>query len=316
MIAIVLVAVFLGVAAAVFAIGLLIGGSWREPAESRLHQIVAADRSGAGGARELPASALAQQNRLEHLPWLSPDLRRFIAQAGVPIPVSQLLLVTGVLTMAGGVLGFALRLPWPLVALVAVLAACSPVVWLLFKRRARLNRFELQLPDALDLLARSLRAGHSLSEGFRLLGEELSAPAGEEFGQCFEQQNLGVSWEVCLDQLARRVPLADVQFFAIAMILQRETGGDMAELLSKIARLVRERFQLRGQVRALTAEGRLSGTVLLALPVLLGIYMSLTNPGYLAPMFQDPLGRQMVVGAAIAQVVGAVVIKKLVDIRV
>jgi tight adherence protein B len=320
MIVIVLIAVFFAVAAGVFGIGLLASGSWRESAESRLHQIVQSERAGSDVAygELLQASPVThlQQNRLEHLSWLSPDLRRFIAQAGVEVPLDRLLMASAGLALGAAILVVASPLPWALAPVAAALAACSPLVWLLFKRRARLKRFELQLPDALDLLARSLRAGHSLAEGIRLLGEELSAPAGEEFKQCFEQQNLGVAWEVCLDQLARRVPLPDVEFFVTAMILQRETGGDMAELLTKIGRLVRERFQLRGQVKALTAEGRLSGVVLLALPVVLAIYMSFQNPTYLASLFDDPLGRQMVMGAIIAQVLGAIVIKKLVDIRV
>ena len=312
----VVLTVFLGVTAGVFGLGLWVRGAYREPAEVRLGNLVQWQRYGADRSAGEVALTRPTENRLEALPWLSVDLQQFIAQAGLETSARRFLAMIAALAIGGGLLAWLSPLPHALVPLAAALGALAPVVGLILQRRARLKRFEQQLPEALDLLARSLRAGHSLAEGMRLLGDEFSAPAGEEFAKCYEHQNLGVSWEICLDHLGRRVPLPDVRFFVTAMIIQRETGGDVAELLDKIARLVRERFQLRGQVRALTAEGRLSGAVLLALPFLLAFYMSVQNPEYLAPLFHDPLGRQMVLGAVLAQIAGAVVIKNLVDIRV
>jgi tight adherence protein B len=179
-----------------------------------------------------------------------------------------------------------------------------------------LNQFERQLPEAMDLLARSLRAGHSLADGIRLISQDMSAPISNEFGRCYEQQNLGIPLEEALEEMSERVPNVDLRFFCTAMILQRETGGDMVELLEKIGRLIRERFQLRGTVKALTGEGRLSGVVLLALPVLLAVYMYFRNPEYLMLLIRDPMGRTMVIGAIVLQVIGAIVIKKIVDIKV
>ncbi len=312
----VVLAVFLGVTAAVFGCGLLIRGACREPAEVRLGNLVQVQRYGADVAAAGFSLTRSTENRLEALPWLSVDIQQFIAQAGLETTTRRFLTMITALAVGGGLLTWVSPLPNTLVPLAVALGALAPIGGLILQRRTRLKRFELQLPEALDLLARSLRAGHSLAEGMRLLGDEFAAPAGEEFAKCYEHQNLGVSWEICLDHLSRRVPLPDVRFFVTAMIIQRETGGDVAELLDKIARLVRQRFQLRGQVRALTAEGRLSGAVLLALPFLLALYMSVQNPDYLATLFRDPLGRQMVLAAVLAQLVGAVVIKNLVDIRV
>lgn len=317
---VILVAVFLAVTAAVAGVALLIGGQWREPAESRLHALVQRGRPEPSRLMKDDSwsslSLGSGERRLEQIPWLSPGLCRFISQSGVVISPGRLLSISALLAATAAAVGLVAPLPWVSAPTAALLGAASPIAWLWFKRRLRLSRFESQLPDALDLLARSLRAGHSLSDGIRLIGEELSAPAGDEFTLCFEQQNLGVSWDTALDQLALRVPDPDLRFFVTAMVLQRETGGDTAELLDKISRLVRERFQLRGQVNALTGEGRLSGIVLLSLPVLLGIYMHFRNPEYMGTLFTDSLGQKMVAGAIAAQLAGAVVIKKLVDIKV
>jgi tight adherence protein B len=179
-----------------------------------------------------------------------------------------------------------------------------------------LGLFEQQLPDAMELLARSLRAGHSLTEGMHLIGEEMPAPSGPEFGRCFEQQNLGVSLEDALEEMTHRIPSVDLRFFATAMVLQRQTGGDAAEILDKIGRLIRQRFQLRGQVAALTGEGRLSGVVLLSMPFVLAVYMYLRDPKYLSVLFTDPIGQKMLVGGIVAQILGAIAVKKIVDIRV
>jgi tight adherence protein B len=144
----------------------------------------------------------------------------------------------------------------------------------------------------------------------------MAEPAAGEFHRSYEQQQLGMPLEESLEELADRIPQVDVRFFATAVVLQRQTGGDMAEILDKIGRLIRERFQIRGQIQALTGEGRLSGIVLLALPVGLGAYMYFKNPDYLMVLFEDPIGHKMVAGAIISQILGALCIKKIVSIKV
>ena len=165
-------------------------------------------------------------------------------------------------------------------------------------------------------MSRALRAGHSLGAGFQLVCNEVPDPLGVEFGRVYEEQNLGVALEQALDNMCERVPNLDLRFFATAVILQRQTGGDLAEILDKIGHLIRERFKIWGQIQALTGEGRLSGIVLLALPPVLMVVMWRLNPEYIMMLFTDPMGKQMLAVAAGLQIVGALVIKKIVNIKV
>jgi tight adherence protein B len=183
-------------------------------------------------------------------------------------------------------------------------------------RKRRLTAFAKQLPGALELVSRALRAGHSLASGLSLAANEMADPLGSEFTRCYEEQNLGIPLEEALEQMTERVPNLDLRFFATAVILQRQTGGDLAEILDKIGELIRERFKIWGQIQALTGEGRLSGIVLLALPPTLFIVMYRLNPEYVLLLFSDPLGNQMLIVAVILQIVGALVIKKIINIKV
>jgi tight adherence protein B len=191
-----------------------------------------------------------------------------------------------------------------------------PFLYLLYKRKKRLKKFAAQLPDALELIARGLRAGHSLAAGLSMVADEMPAPIGIEFARAYEEQNLGVPLEDALKSLCGRVPNLDLKFFATAVVLQRQTGGDLAEILDKIGSLIRERFRIWGAVQALTGEGRLSGIVLLALPPVLFLVVWYLNPAYSMMLFTDPLGKKMLVGAIILQILGALCIRKIVNIEV
>ncbi len=192
----------------------------------------------------------------------------------------------------------------------------SPLLWVFFKRNKRLTKINKQLPEALELLSRSLRAGHSLGAGFGLIQSEMADPIAKEFGRCFEEQNLGIPLDEALESMTRRVPNMDIRFFATAIMLQRQTGGDLAEILDKIGRLIRDRFRLAGQIQALTGEGRLSGIVLLALPPGLFGVMYFLNREYCMSLFHDEMGRKMLAGALVMQVMGALVIRKIINIKV
>jgi tight adherence protein B len=200
--------------------------------------------------------------------------------------------------------------------LVGLFLAFLPIIWLLMRRKRRLRKFAAQLPQALELISRALRAGHSLASGLSLVAQEMSEPIGSEFGRTFEEQNLGIPMEQSLDNMTKRIPNLDLKFFSTAVVLQRQTGGDLAEILDKIGSLVRERFQIFGQVQALTGEGRLSGIVLLALPPALFAVVYRMNPDYLMLLFTDPMGKKMLVGGVVMQLFGALVIRKIVNIRV
>jgi tight adherence protein B len=191
-----------------------------------------------------------------------------------------------------------------------------PFFWLLHKRRSRLKHFAAQLPDALELVARALRAGHSLAAGMHVVGEEMPPPISDEFGRVYEEQKLGIPIEDSLRNICERVPNLDLRFFVTSVAIQRQTGGDLAEILDKIGHVVRERYRILGQVKALTAEGRLSGVVLIALPFALFLLMLHIKPDYVQLLWTDPLGIKMSVFAIVTQIVGAVVIKKIVDIKV
>jgi tight adherence protein B len=191
-----------------------------------------------------------------------------------------------------------------------------PFVAIHFKRKRRLNKFMMQLPDVFELMGQALRAGHSLANAIMLIGQQLPDPAGTEFARVFHEQNLGIKIEEALQNMARRIGLLDVRFFVTAVLIQRQTGGDLAEVLDNIGAVIRERIKLFGMVKALTAEGRLSGWVLLALPVVcLGMEL-VVNPTYADVLLHEELGQYMLIAAAISQMLGLAMIQKIVNIKV
>jgi tight adherence protein B len=186
----------------------------------------------------------------------------------------------------------------------------------LWRRRARFKKFAKQLPDALELVGRALRSGHSLASGMSVVVTEMPAPISAEFANVYEAQNLGIPIEQAMKDMLRRMPNLDLKFFVTSVVIQRQTGGDLAEILDKISHIIRERFKILGQVQALTGEGRISGVVLMALPIALFFVVYHLNPQYVMLLFTDPLGRKMIAVAAVLQVMGAISIKKIVNIKV
>jgi tight adherence protein B len=191
-----------------------------------------------------------------------------------------------------------------------------PFIWLWCKRNSRLKKFAAQLPEAMELVARALRAGHSLAAGLHVVADEMPEPVSKEFGRVYEEQNLGISLEEALMHMCDRVPNLDLRFFVTSVNIQRQTGGDLAEILDRIGHIIRERFKILGQVKALTAEGRLSGIVLIALPIGLFLMMLHMKPDYVRLLWTDPMGIKMSVGAIILMIIGSYAIKKIVDIKV
>jgi tight adherence protein B len=202
------------------------------------------------------------------------------------------------------------------VPIIAVLFFCLPWVWLWNKRATRLKAFAAQLPDAMELVARALRAGHSLAAGLHVVAEEMPAPISKEFGRVYEEQNLGIPLEEALKGMCDRVPNLDLKFFVTSVAIQRQTGGDLAEILDRIGHVIRERFKILGQVKALTAEGRLSGVVLIAMPIGLFLLMLWMKPDYVQLLWTDPMGIKMSIGAIVLVLIGSYAIKKIVDIKV
>lgn len=243
-------------------------------------------------------------------------LARWIEQAGLRVSVSALLLMALGLAVA-----FMLLASWlardPLAALLgATLGALLPAMVVRVKRTARLRRFEEQFPEALDLMSRAVRAGHALTTGLKMVADELGEPVGPEFRKTFDEQNFGLPLKDALNNLAARVPIMDVRFFATAVLIQRETGGNLAEILDNLAHVVRERFKIRRQVRVYTAHGRLTGYVLLALPAALAVALSFINPDHMNLLFRERMGQGMMTGALVMQVLGNLWIRRIVRIQV
>jgi len=194
--------------------------------------------------------------------------------------------------------------------------AAGPALFVIRKRRARLKKFEEQFPESLEFLARSMRAGHAFSVALEMIHSEFQEPLAGEFRRAFDEQNLGLPLDVALEKMAQRVPLMDVHFFVSAVLLQKRTGGNLAELLDKLAYLIRERFKLRGRIRAISAHGRMTGMVLSMIPVAVGLIMFYVNPFYAQFFVEDETGRMMMAGAIGLQLLGYGVIKKIVSIEV
>jgi tight adherence protein B len=244
------------------------------------------------------------------------DFQLLLEQADVQMSGSKFLTLCVLCASVGAAVCLSSPVPFYVLPLFAAALGSLPLFWLLLRRKKRMQRFSKQLVEALELMSRSLRAGHSLGAGFGLIAQEMPNPISKEFGRAFEEQNFGVSLEEALESMTKRVPNLDLRFFATAVILQRQTGGDLAEIMDKIGRLIRERFKLAGQIQALTGEGRLSGIVLLALPVVLFFVMYYLNYEYSMVLFNDPLGRRLLGGAIVMQFVGALVIRKIITIKV
>jgi tight adherence protein B len=196
------------------------------------------------------------------------------------------------------------------------IGASLPTLWLRRKRTLRIRKFEEQFPEALDMLSRAMRAGHAFQTALGTAADEMAAPVGVELKKVFDRQNFGLPLNDALRELAERIPLVDVKFFVTAVAIQRESGGNLAEILDNLAYVVRERFKVLRQVRTHTAHGRFTGFVLLALPAALALALSFIAPAQMQLLFTEPLGHMMIVGAIVMQTVGFFWIRKVIKIEV
>lgn len=257
---------------------------------------------------------LSLMNRLK----LQTRVQEFLEQTGLKWTVAKLV-NTSVLAFAAGFLCTWFVLPAAVhrfSLLVGLIAATLPILYLLRKRKARLRRFEELFPESLDFVARSMRAGHAFSVSLEMIHKEFQEPLSGEFRRTFEEHNLGLPLDVSLQKLAKRVPSLDVHFFVSAVLLQKRTGGNLAEILDKLAHIIRERFKLRGKIRAISAHGRMTGLALTLIPVGVGVLMFYANPDYVRFFFLDSTGNIMLAAAVALQIVGYVIIRQIVKIEV
>lgn len=311
------VLVFAGVSAFVGVLAFMFTGNPTRTAD-RLDTLTGRKRKDDESTNILKKTAFEHDRRAlwEMLTPSLPSLQKLIEQADVHIKGSTLFAIGIVLGFLGFSASWLMTGKLYVAPFIGLILFSTPFTWLLFMRQKRLRKFAAQLPDALELVARALRAGHSLAAGMHVVAEEMPAPISEEFNRVYEEQNLGIPMEDSLKNLCERVPNIDLRFFVTSVLIQRQTGGDLAEILDKIGYVIRERFRILGQVKALTAEGRLSGVILIALPFGLFLLMMHIKYDYVEKLWTHELGIKMAVGALIMQILGAVVIRKIVNIKV
>jgi len=245
------------------------------------------------------------------------DMKTRIAEADLTWSVGRLtamMLLSGTMALAG-----LLRLEWvpgPVAAGASLLAALLPYLYVLWRRAKRFQQFEEQFPEALDYLSRAMRAGHPLAVSLEMLVAESFPPLSVEMRKTSDERNLGMAWDQALQDLARRVPLMDVRVFAAAVHLQSRTGGKLSDVLGRLAETMRERASLRGEIRSLSAHGRLTGMVLTLIPLAVMAVMAVTNPAYLQILFQHPRGRDLLTAAAVCLILAHFVIRRIVSIRI
>jgi tight adherence protein B len=259
-----------------------------------------------------------ETRRLERLAegnaWLW-DLDHLLVQSRVNWTLEGFLArVVGASTITGGLALMLSSSPW-IAGIAFVIAGTGPYLYVRWRKRRRIRKLEMQLPDAIDLIARAVRAGHPLSAGLGMAAEEAPEPLAAEFRITFEEQKFGLPFEEALLGLGDRVEIMDVKIFLTAVLVQREVGGNLSEILETISETMRARFNLKRQVRVYTAQGRLSGYTLAALPILVGLVISAINPGYMQTLFHEFVGRGLLAGAATMQLIGFLWIRKIVDIR-
>jgi len=246
-------------------------------------------------------------------------LEAMLQQAGMSMTVPQLVMAMAVGAIIGILIGIRFRiLIDPVLSAIAVglVLASIPVLFVRRKRTKRMAKFEEQFPEALDFVARALRAGHAFQVSLSMLSQESPEPLRAEFLKVYNEQNLGESLPVVLRHLSERVPLLDVKFFVAAVLMQRETGGNLGEILTKLSSVIRDRFRLKGQVKAASAHGRITATILTVLPIATVMILSLIAPGYLPAMAKDPDGKHLIIASIIAQVIGYGIMRKIINIKV
>jgi tight adherence protein B len=244
------------------------------------------------------------------------QLDRLLEQSGLSWTVSDLIVLSLLAPVVAGGLGLWLRVPVLVLLPLMLLSAGLPLLLVQNAKSKRLRKIDNQLPDALDLIGRALRAGHAFPTAMKMVGDEMREPIADEFRTTFDEVNFGISMNDALMNLATRVPSTDLRYFVIAVLIQRETGGNLAELLDNISKIVRDRIKLLGQIRVLSAEGKMSAWVLGLLPFAAAFMIQVTNPGFLKILYTDPAGRKMVATAIVMMILGVFAMRRIIKIRV
>ncbi len=268
---------------------------------------------------------LAREELMSEIPWLDRALvrvqaatkvKRLIEQADLQITVTRLVMFSLMAMMIAGLAASTLALNWIVIISCSLAAGVTPWLHVVFKRRKRLNAFLSQLPDALELMARALSAGHAFAESLNMIAAEMPDPIAGEFRKTYEEQNLGLSLKLALENMTERVPLLDLRLCVTAILIQRETGGNLAEILEKVSHTIRERFRIMEDLKTLTTSSRMSAWILCALPVFVATVVTYLNPEYMGVLWKDPRGHNLLFAALGMQLMGMLVIRKILNIKI
>jgi tight adherence protein B len=264
---------------------------------------------------EMLSSVPALHRLMMQWTWSS-KLRDFVSQAGMKIKPDKLIMTSVVIGLGSYLIVKMMYPQFPIALLAAIVATITPFSIVAFKRRRRLRKFEEHFPEALDLLGRAVRAGHAFTTGLEMIGKESSEPVAGEFRATFEEQNFGLPLRDALLNMTERIPLVDVRFFVTALLIQKETGGNLAEILDGLARVIRDRFRIYREVKTRTAQGRLTAAILISLPPLMMLMLEIINPHYVRILFEDPAGPMVLGIAGTMQLIGSMLLWKIIHFEV
>src|SRR5690349_11189842 len=268
---------------------------------------------------------LARNELMSEIPWINRtlinlqamlQLKRMLDQADLHITPSRLLMFSFMAGMLGALAASVLTVCVPLMILGGLVCAALPLVHVWWRRKKRFDSFLEQLPDALDLISRALSAGHAFSEALHMVSMEMPEPIATEFRKAYEEQNLGLSLKLALENLTQRMPILDLKMCVTAVLIQRETGGNLAEILEKVSYTIRERFRILGDLKTLTTSSRMSAWLLCALPIGVALAVTVMNPEYMSVLWKDPRGHYLIAAALFMQITGMLIVRKILKIKI
>lgn len=268
---------------------------------------------------------LARNELMSEIPWMNQmliniqatfRLKQMLDQADLHITPSRLMMFSFMAGMLGGLAASVLTVFIPLMILSGLVCASIPLLHVWYKRKRRFDAFLEQLPDALDLVARALSAGHAFSESLHMVSSEMPEPIATEFRKAYEEQNLGLSVKLALENLTQRMPLLDLKMCVTAVLIQRETGGNLAEILEKVSYTIRERFRILGDLKTLTTSSRMSAWLLCGLPIFVALAVTFLNPDYMSVLWKDPRGHYLIAAALFLQITGMLIVRKILRIQI
>jgi len=293
----------------------------QEQVRKRMSAVHKAEKRGEAGV----GLKLVRDEMMSSVPWMhqlmmkfswATKLQDYLTQSGLSVKPAKLVLMSGIVGLSAYLISSYFLLRFYFALPIAVLVAMIPLAYVAFMRSRRLHKFEEYFPEALDLLGRAVRAGHAFTTGLEMISKESPEPLAGEFRTTFEEQNFGLPLRDALLNLTERVPIVDVRFFVTALLIQKETGGNLAEILDGLARVIRDRFRIYREVRVRTAQGRLTAGILIALPIMMMLILSIVNPRYIGVLFTDPLGPVLLATAAIMQLIGSAILWKIIHFEV